>query len=82
MKEKALHNLSDQELLDKAKALKSYTTINTFLIGIMIGVVIYSVFAHTIGLVTLIPLVLIYKLADRSKEYKEVNRLLHARRLK
>ena len=70
MEQKELSELSDQELLEKAKKMKSTSIMNAALIGFMIGVVIWSVAKNTLGLLTLIPLFFIYKLLNNSKEDK------------
>jgi len=41
MEQKDLSALTDQELLDKAKKMKPASILRAFLIGLMIGVVIY-----------------------------------------
>lgn len=46
---------------------KSVRITNAFIIGFMVGIVIYSVLANTVGLVTLIPLFIIYKLVNKPK---------------
>lgn len=82
MSEKKLSESTDQELLDEAKKEKLSPTVTAFFIGILIGVVIYSVVANTWGFLTLIPLVFAYKLIESSKKNKELERLLKERNLK
>jgi len=83
MKQKELSELSDQELLAEAKKMKSATIMNAFLIGLLVGIVIYSVVKNTWGLLTLIPLYLAYKLINNSAyDTKELKRLLKERNLK
>ncbi|WP_233265930.1 FUSC family protein [Formosa sp. L2A11] len=77
-----LSRLTDQELLDKTKQVKSFAIINATLIGLMAGIIVYSVVKNTLGLVTLIPLFFIYKFVNRSKENKEIAQLLKDRGLK
>ncbi|MDN3594152.1 FUSC family protein [Zunongwangia endophytica] len=50
----------------KKKASNS-KIINAMLIGVCIGIIVYSIFNNTMGLATLIPLFLIYKLVNTSK---------------
>jgi hypothetical protein len=65
--EKKLSELTDQELLEAAKKIKSTSIMNAVLIGFMAGVVIYSVIKSSIGFLTLIPLFIAYKLINNSK---------------
>ncbi|HFC29820.1 MAG TPA: FUSC family protein [Oceanospirillales bacterium] len=83
MKQKTLSELTDQELLEQAKKLKSASIINAVLIGIMIGVVIFSVIKNNLGFFTLIPLFFAYKLSNSSQyNNKELEKLLKDRNLK
>ena len=82
MKEKELSELTDQELLDEAKKMKSTTLLNAVLIGVMIGVVVYSVVKNSWGFLTLIPLFFAYKLFNGSKKDKALEQLLKERNLK
>lgn len=49
MNRKELLELSDDELLKKAKKLKSDSIINALLIGVCIGIIIWSVAKNTWG---------------------------------
>jgi hypothetical protein len=83
MKQKELAALTDQELLDKAKKMKSTSISNAVLIGFLIGIVFYSILKNTWGLVTLIPLYFAYKLINNSKhDTKELENILKERNLK
>lgn len=68
MKEKELLELTDQELLDKAKKMKSNGIINATLIGFVIGIIIYSAVKNSFGFFTLIPLYFVYKMVNKSKD--------------
>jgi hypothetical protein len=82
-KEKKLSELTDQELLQAAKKMKSTSITNAVLIGFLIGVIFYSVMKNTWGLLTLIPLFLAYKLVNNSnRDKKELESLLKERNLK
>ncbi|GJM34554.1 MAG: hypothetical protein DHS20C18_35550 [Saprospiraceae bacterium] len=70
MKKKELSELTDQEPLDEAKKKKSTAITNAFLIGLMIGVVVWSVVKNNVGFFTLIPLFFVYKLLNNSKNDK------------
>lgn len=53
------------------------------LIGILIGIVVYSVMKSSFGFLMLIPLVIAYKLINNSKyDSKELEQLLKDRNLK
>lgn len=82
MTEEELSNLSDQELLVEAKKMKSTNFINAVLIGFLIGVIIYSVVKSTVGLFTLIPLFIIYKFTNASKNDETLKKVLADRGLK
>lgn len=82
MNEKELSELTDQELLDKAKKMKSTSIINALLIGVMIGVIIYSIVKNSIGLFTLIPLFFAFKLFNNPKNDNALKKLLKERNLK
>lgn len=82
MTHKELSELSDQELLDKAKKLKSSAITNAVLIGFMIGIIIYSILKNSIGFFTLIPLFFVFKIFNKSKNNEALLRLLKERNLK
>lgn len=80
-KQKELSELTDQELLQEAKKMKSSSIINALLIGFLIGIVIYSIVVNSWGFFTLIPLFLAYKLINNPKKDKELKELLKERNL-
>lgn len=83
MKEKKLSELTDQELLQEAKKMKSTAITNAVLIGSLIGIIIFSVIKSSLGFLTLIPLFLVYKLINNSKrDSKALEDLLKERNLK
>ena len=81
MKQKELSQLSDKELLEAAKNNKPSPIIDAFFIGFLVGIIIYSVAASTWGLVTLIPLVLIYAFLKKPKQYEAFKKELKKRNL-
>ncbi|HYI77903.1 MAG TPA: FUSC family protein [Chryseolinea sp.] len=83
MEERRLSDLTDQELLQEAKKMKTNSITNAVLIGFLIGVIIYSIVKSTFGFLAIIPLFLAYKLINNSK-YKntELEMLLKERNLK
>lgn len=83
MEQRKLTDLTDQELLQEAKKLKTASIINAVLIGFLIGIVFYSIVKNSLGFFTLIPLFLAYKLINNSKyNNKELENLLKERNLK
>jgi len=81
MNEKELMQLSDQELLEVAKANKPSPLIDAFFIGFLIGILIYGAAANAWGFVTLIPLYLIYVFLKKPKKYKALQKELKKRNL-
>ena len=83
MKQKELSELTDQELIEEAKKIKSTSIINAVLIGFLMGIVFYSFAKNSWGFLTLIPLFFAYKLINNSKHNsKELESLLKERNLK
>mgnify|MGYP001275747730 CR=1 FL=1 len=82
MDQKDLKSLSDLELLQEAKKMKSTNVMNAFIFGFLAGIIIYSVVYSSWGLVTLVPLFLIYKLVNKPNQYKELKELLKEKGLK
>jgi hypothetical protein len=84
MKEENLSTLTDQELLDEAKKMKSSAIMHALLIGIMIGIVIYGFAKSNLGFFALIPLFFAFKVfhnPENNKKYKVLRRLLKERNL-
>ena len=81
MNREELLELSDDELLKKAKKLKSDAMINALLIGFCVGIIIWSVVKNTWGFLMLIPLFFIYKMVNNSKNDKELKKVLKERNL-
>ena len=81
MEEKKLAELTDQELLDKAKKMKSKNITNAFLIGFMIGVIVYSIAKNGFGFFILIPLFIAYKLVNNSNDDQALKAILKERNL-
>jgi hypothetical protein len=55
MNEQELSQLTDEQLLAEAKKLKRASILSALVIGIMAGVIIWSVAKNTWGFLTLIP---------------------------
>jgi hypothetical protein len=77
-----LAKLTDAELLAHAKANKPSPIIDAFFIGFLVGILIYSAAASTWGLVSIIPLVLIYAFLKKPKHYIAIQDELKKRGLK
>jgi hypothetical protein len=69
MSKKEPSRLSDEELLEEARQIKPSPMIDAGFIGFLVGIIIFSVAANTWGLVTLIPLFLIYLFWKKSERY-------------
>ncbi len=81
MNQEELSKLTDQELLEVAKNNKPSPIIDAFFIGFLIGIIIYSVVSNSWGLVTIIPLYLIYRFLKKPKQYEALQKELQARNL-
>ena len=81
MTRKELAKLTDQELLIEAKKMRSTSIINAVLIGLMFGIIIYSVVKSNVGFLTLIPLYFIYKIVNGSKKHDALKMVLKERSL-
>ena len=81
MNSKELSQLSDKELLEMVKANKPSPIIDAFFIGFLIGILIYSAAANAWGLVSLVPLFLIYLLLKKPKQYEALKKELKNRNI-
>lgn len=81
MNSKELSELSDKELLEKIKANKPSPIIDAFFIGFLIGILIYSGAANAWGLVSLVPLFLIYLLLKKPKQYEALKKEMKNRNI-
>ena len=84
MNKKQSNELTDEELLKESKKMKSTQIIDATLIGVLIGILIYSMiagnFSYFFGIILLYA---VYKLANKEKYKKsEIDRLLKERNLK
>ena len=65
------------------KKMRSTSITNAVLVGVLIGIVIYSIMKNSLVFLTIIPLFLAYKLINNSKYNKtELEHLLKERNLK
>lgn len=84
MENKNLSELTDQELLEEARKMRSFSITHALFIGFLLGIIIYSIAKNSWGMLTLIPLYLIYRLVNdpKNKRYKELQAMLKERKLK
>ncbi|MCJ7935635.1 MAG: hypothetical protein MUW56_18920 [Chryseobacterium sp.] len=66
--EKELTELTDQELLEKKKKIKSGEIMNAAILGALIGIAVYSTVKHGLGLFTFLPLLFALFMAGRWKK--------------
>ena len=78
---KELPELTDNELLEEIKNLKPSPLIDSFFIGFLVGIIIYSIAASSWGFFTLIPLFLIYRLLKKPKRYEAAKKEAKRRNL-
>jgi hypothetical protein len=85
MKPDYLTELNDQELLKKMKNLKTNKIIDATIIGVTVGIVIYSAVKNGFGFFTFFPLIIAYGIIKNSKNNKilenEIQKELKARNL-
>jgi hypothetical protein len=81
MNEQELANLSDEELRAKAREMKSSEIAHAVLIGVMVGIIIYSVANNAVGLTLLIPLFFIFKVLHKPERNRALKKVLAERGL-
>lgn len=81
MNPKELSQLTDKELQELIKNNKPSPIFDAFFIGFLIGIIVFSVAANTWGLVTIIPLVIIYAFLKKPKKYEALREELKKRNL-
>ena len=82
MKQKELAELTDQELLEEAKKIKSTNLNDALIFGLLIGIAIYSAVKNGFGLLSFLPLLYMLIAAKNRIRNKEVEDLLKKRNLK
>jgi len=81
MSPEEISRLSDNELLEMAQNNKPSPLIDAFFIGFLVGIIIFSVAANAWGILTLIPLYLIYIMLKKPKRYEAMKKELEKRQL-
>lgn len=84
MTDKDLSQLTDQELVEEAKKVRSSSVTHALFIGFLLGIIVYSIAKNSWGMLTLIPLYLVYRLVNdpKNKRNKELDKILKERKLK
>ncbi len=81
MNQKELAQLSDDELRELAKQMKSSSIGYALMIGFMLGIIIFSFAHNTIGLVTLIPLYFVFRMLHKPERNRALKQVLADRGL-
>ena len=82
MNQEKLSQLTDEQLLEIAKQNKPSPLIDAFFIGFLAGILLYTAAVNTWGIVTLIPLYLIYRFLKKPKQFEALQNELKKRNLK
>ncbi len=86
MKTENFTELNDQELIQKIKSIKTNKIIDAIIIGVTIGIAIYSAVNNGFGFSTFFPLILAYVIVRNSTNNKileeEIKKELKSRDLK
>ena len=81
--EKKLSDLTDQELLEKKKKAKSNDIVNAVILGVLVGIAIYSTIVKGLGLMTFIPVLFaLFAVNSWNKNKKALEKELNARNIK
>jgi hypothetical protein len=79
---KDLTELSDEELLLEGRKIKSSNIMDAMIIGVLIGISIYSAFRNGVGLLSFLPFVYLPIAAKNRIRNKQVEDLLKEKNLK
>ncbi|WP_158962691.1 hypothetical protein [Myroides fluvii] len=79
MTEQELKTLTDEALIEKGKKAKTYAIINAVMIGVFVGVAIFSTYKKGMGFFTVFPLFFVFILLKSGQEYKVIERELKER---
>lgn len=82
MTEQELKALTDETLIEKSKKVKTYALINAGLIGVFIGVALFSTLQKGMGFFTVFPLFFVFLLVKKGQEYRIFEKELKHRNLK
>ncbi len=82
MKQEALAKLTDEELLKQAKIMKPTKVYDAVIVGLLIGISIYSAVKNGFDLLTFLPLIYIPIAGKNQTQIKLIEKLLKERNLK
>ena len=82
MSESELKEVSNEDLLVKEKKARTYYFINAGLIGVFVGVALYSAIKNGWGFFTFFPLFFVFLLRKSGQDYKGIEREVKLRNLK
>lgn len=84
MEQKEYSQFTDQELIDEAKKMKSFSIFRGLIIGFLVGIIFFSIAKNTWGILTLIPLYFIYKMVNdpKNKKNQDLQNILKERNIK
>lgn len=80
-KENEFRDLSDSELLQKRKAVKSALILSCIIMGFLVGIAIYSAVRNGIGFFTLFPLFFVFLMTKNQGTNKALLREIKSRNL-
>lgn len=82
MEPNELKNLTDEQLLEEQKKLNAKNITNAVIIGVFIGIAVYSAVKNGLGFFTVFPLFFAYLLFNNGKKARAVKEELKSRELK
>lgn len=82
MTQEQLAALSDQELLQKAKKSKTAKIYDAGILGVLIGIAIYSSVKNGLGVLSILPFIYMAIAARNKINYTALEKLLKERNLK
>jgi hypothetical protein len=82
MKQKELVDLTNEELLQEAKKIKTNNIYDAAIFGFLIGVAVYSAIRNGFGWLTFLPLLYVPIAAKNKVRNREVEKLVKERGLK
>ncbi|PTT34792.1 FUSC family protein [Chryseobacterium sp. HMWF028] len=81
--EKELSELTDQELLEKKRTIEARNIVNAIILGILAGIAIYSTISKGPGLITFLPVIFAFFVANSwNKDKRALKREIDSRNLK
>ncbi|CAI8871469.1 hypothetical protein [Chryseobacterium sp. IT-36CA2] len=81
--EKELSELTDQELLEKKRTIEARNIVNAIILGVLAGIAIYSTITKGLGLMTFLPIIFAFFVANSwNKDKRALKREIDSRNLK